>query len=66
MNLINNINNQMDGILEALKPTIRGIEEKEIFLTGRELELATKEAEEEIPMGIDDMDMTGADGEDDR
>jgi len=72
MNILQNINNQMDGILDALKPTIKGTEEKEIFLQGRELELAEKEAEqseEEIPYYADDetgMDFTGADGDSDR
>lgn len=70
INMKNNINNfhknQMNGILEALNPTIKGTEEKEIFLQGRELELAEKEAEqseEEIPYYVDDetgMDFSGA------
>lgn len=64
MNLLNNINNQMDGILEALDP------KKEVFgLSGREEELANKEAEqEELPQYSDDeteMDFTGAGGPDD-
>lgn len=65
MNYINNINNQMDGILEALNP------KKEVFgLSGKEEELANKEAEqEELPQYSDDetgMDFTGADGDPDR